>query len=161
MTKEEILRQLYGYDSFRPGQEELIEKIILNRSRGKTHHIIINAEGIGHSTSMAKRIEAATGIETRATILGHMQRGGSPSCRDRFYGSLMGAYAVDLLLRGETKRIVGIKSGEIVDFDINEGLSMKKQISKEQFEIAQTLSYSYGNFNLGAAGTINPLKHKF
>ena len=90
-----------------------------------------------------------------------MQRGGSPSCRDRFYGSLMGAYAVDLLLRGETKRIVGIKSGEIVDFDINEGLSMKKQISKEQFEIAQTLSYSYGNFNLGAAGTINPLKHKF
>ena len=73
----------------------------------------------------------------------------------------MGAYAVDLLLRGETKRIVGIKSGEIVDFDINEGLSMKKQISKEQFEIAQTLSYSYGNFNLGAAGTINPLKHKF
>ena len=110
---------------------------------------------------MAKRIEAATGIETRATILGHMQRGGSPSCRDRFYGSLMGAYAVDLLLRGETKRIVGIKSGEIVDFEINEGLSMKKQISKEQFEIAQTLSYSYGNFNLGAAGTINPLKHKF
>ena len=151
-----LLPEYYDFD-----EQKLIEKIILNRSRGKTHHIIINAEGIGHSTSMAKRIEAATGIETRATILGHMQRGGSPSCRDRFYGSLMGAYAVDLLLRGETKRIVGIKSGEIVDFDINEGLSMKKQISKEQFEIAQTLSYSYGNFNLGAAGTINPLKHKF
>ena len=151
-----MLSEYYDFD-----EKKLIEKIILNRSRGKTHHIIINAEGIGHSTSMAKRIEAATGIETRATILGHMQRGGSPSCRDRFYGSLMGAYAVDLLLRGETKRIVGIKSGEIVDFEINEGLSMKKQISKEQFEIAQTLSYSYGNFNLGAAGTINPLKHKF
>ena len=151
-----LLPEYYDFD-----EQKLIEKIILNRSRGKTHHIIINAEGIGHSTSMAKRIEAATGIETRATILGHMQRGGSPSCRDRFYGSLMGAYAVDLLLRGETKRIVGIKSGEIVDFDINEGLSMKNQISKEQFEIAQTLSYSYGNFNLGAAGTINPLKHKF
>lgn len=151
-----LLPEYYDYD-----EQKLIDKIILNRSRGKTHHIIINAEGIGHSTSMAKRIEAATGIETRATILGHMQRGGSPSCRDRFYGSLMGAYAVDLLLRGETKRIVGIKSGEIVDFDINEGLSMQKQISREQYEIAQTLSYSYGNFNLGAAGTINPLKSKF
>ena len=151
-----LLPEYYDYD-----EQKLIDKIILNRSRGKTHHIIINAEGIGHSASMAKRIEAATGIETRATILGHMQRGGSPSCRDRFFASLMGAYAVDLLRRGETKRIVGIKSGEIVDFDINEGLAMQKQVSREQYEIAQTLSYSYGDFNLGAAGTINPLKSKF
>ena len=151
-----LLPEYYDYD-----EQKLIDKIILNRSRGKTHHIIINAEGIGHSASMAKRIEAATGIETRATILGHMQRGGSPSCRDRFFASLMGAYAVDLLQRGETKRIVGIKSGEIVDFDINEGLAMQKQVSREQYEIAKTLSYSYGDFNLGAAGTINPLKSKF
>ena len=151
-----LLPEYYDYD-----EQKLIDKIILNRSRGKTHHIIINAEGIGHSASMAKRIEAATGIETRATILGHMQRGGSPSCRDRFFASLMGAYAVDLLQRGETKRIVGIKSGEIVDVDINEGLAMQKQVSREQYEIAKTLSYSYGDFNLGAAGTINPLKSKF
>ncbi len=151
-----LLPEYYDYD-----EQKLIDKIILNRSRGKTHHIIINAEGIGHSASMAKRIEAATGIETRATILGHMQRGGSPSCQDRFYGSLMGAYAVDLLLRGETKRIVGIKSGEIVDFDINEGLSMQKQVSRAQYDIAQTLSYSYGSFHLGASGATNPLKKKF
>ena len=69
--------------------------------KAKKHHIIVNAEGIGHSTSMARRIEAATGIETRATILGHMQRGGSPTCKDRVYASIMGAYAVDLLLEAK------------------------------------------------------------
>lgn len=148
-----LLPEYYDYD-----EQKLIDKIILNRSRGKTHHIIINAEGIGHSASMARRIEAATGIETRATILGHMQRGGSPTCKDRFYASLMGAYAVDLLLAGQTKRIVGVKSGAIVNFDINEGLAMQKEISQEQYEIAKTLSYSYGNFHLGAAGNVNPLK---
>ena len=148
-----LLPEYYDYD-----EQKLIDKIILNRSRGKTHHIIINAEGIGHSASMAKRLEAATGIETRATILGNMQRGGSPTCNDRFYASLMGAYAVDLLLAGQTKRIVGVKSGQIVDFDINEGLAMQKEISNEQYEIAKTLSYSFGNFRLGAAGNVNPLK---
>ena len=148
-----LLPEHYDYD-----EQKLIDRIILNRSRGKTHHIIINAEGIGHSASMARRIEAATGIETRATILGHMQRGGSPTCKDRFYASLMGAYAVDLLLAGQTKRIVGVKSDKIVDFDINEGLAMQKEISQEQYEIAKTLSYSYGNFHLGAAGNVNPLK---
>ncbi|HCT90682.1 MAG TPA: 6-phosphofructokinase [Lachnospiraceae bacterium] len=148
-----LLPENYDYD-----EQKLIDRIILNRSRGKTHHIIINAEGIGHSASMAKRIEAATGIETRATILGHMQRGGSPTCKDRFYASLMGAYAVDLLLAGQTKRIVGVKSDNIVDFDINEGLAMQKEISEEQYEIAKTLSYSYGNFHLGAAGNVNPLR---
>ena len=72
-------------------EQMLINRIIDNRKRGKRHHIIINAEGIGHSASMAKRIEAATGIETRATILGYMQRGGAPTCKDRVYASIMGA----------------------------------------------------------------------
>ena len=76
----------------------MIDHIIANRRRGKKHHIIINAEGVGHSTSMAKRIEAATGIETRATILGHLQRGGSPTAKDRVMASVMGAYAVDALI---------------------------------------------------------------
>ena len=105
--------------------------------------IIINAEGIGHSQAMAKRIEAATGIETRATILGHMQRGGSPTCKDRVYASIMGAYAVDLLIAGKNKRIVGYKNGEYVDFDINEALAMQKTIPEYQFEIAKALSYNY------------------
>ena len=104
------------------------------------NHIIINAEGIGHSSSMAKRIEAATGIETRATILGHMQRGGRPTCKDRVYASIMGAYAVDLLCKGATNRVVAYRGGEFVDFDIDEALAMKKDISEYQFEVCKNLS---------------------
>ncbi|HBE87128.1 MAG TPA: 6-phosphofructokinase, partial [Lachnoclostridium sp.] len=99
-------------------EQALINRIIENRKRGKKHHIIINAEGIGHSSSMAKRIEAATGIETRATILGHMQRGGAPTCKDRVYASIMGARAVELLCEGKSNRVVGYKHGEFQDFDI-------------------------------------------
>ena len=90
-------------------EQMLINRIIDNRKRGKKHHIIINAEGIGHSSSMAKRIEAATGIETRATILGHMQRGGTPTCKDRMYASIMGSKAVDLLAEGKSNRVVAYK----------------------------------------------------
>lgn len=133
-----LLPENYDYD-----EQKIIENIIENRRKGKKHHIIINAEGIGHSTSMARRIEAATGIETRATILGHMQRGGSPTCKDRVYASIMGAYAVDLLLEGKTKRVVGYRNGEYVDFDINEALAMTKSIPEYQYEIARALSYNY------------------
>ena len=121
-------------------EQEIINNIIRNRKRGKTHHIIINAEGIGHSTSMARRIEAATGMETRATILGYMQRGGSPTCRDRYYASIMGAYAADLLAEGKTNRVVSYKHGEFVDFDIDEALAMQKEISEYQYEVARILS---------------------
>ena len=103
-------------------------------------YIIINAEGIGHSINMAKRIEAATGIETRATILGHMQRGGSPTCKDRVYASIMGAMAVDLLCQGKTNRVVGYKNGQYVDFDIEEALAMKKEIPQYQYDVAKTLA---------------------
>ena len=133
-----LLPEKYDYD-----EQKIINNIIENRKRGKKHHIIINAEGIGHSSSMAKRIEAATGIETRATILGHMQRGGSPTCKDRVYASIMGAYAVDLLLEGKKKRVVGYKNGEYVDFDINEALAMHKDISEYQYEVAKSLSANY------------------
>ena len=133
-----LLPEKYDYD-----EQKIINNIIENRKKGKKHHIIINAEGIGHSEAMAKRIEAATGIETRATILGHMQRGGSPTCRDRVCASVMGAYAVDLLIAGKTKRVVGVKNGEYVDFDINEALSMQKTIPEYQYEIARALSYNY------------------
>ena len=124
-------------------EEKIIEKIIENKKKGKKHYIIVNAEGVGHSSSMAKRIEEATGIETRATILGHMQRGGSPSCKDRVYASIMGAKAVDVLLEGKTKRVIGYKNGEYVDFDINEALAMKKTIPDYQFEISYSLSHNY------------------
>ena len=120
-------------------EQMLINRIINNRKRGKRHHIIINAEGIGHSASMAKRIEAATGIETRATILGYMQRGGAPTCKDRVYASIMGAKAVELLEKGKTNRVVAYKHGEFLDFDIQEALNMKKDIPEDQYEISKLL----------------------
>lgn len=120
-------------------EQELINKILESRKAGKKHHIIINAEGIGHSASMAKRIEAATGIETRATIIGHIQRGGNPTCKDRMYASIMGAKAVELLCEGKTKRVVGYLNGDFVDFDINEALAMKKDIPEYQYEISKML----------------------
>lgn len=121
-------------------EQAIINRIIENRKLGKKHNIIINAEGIGHSSSMARRIEAATGIETRATILGHMQRGGAPTCKDRVYASIMGAKAVDLLFAGNSNRIVAYKHGEYVDYDIQEALNMKKDIPEDQYMICRMLS---------------------
>lgn len=130
-----LLPEKYDYN-----EQNIINNIITNRKHGKTHHIIINAEGIGHSTSMARRIEAATGIETRATILGYMQRGGSPTAKDRYYASIMGAYAVDIMLEGKTNRVVGYQHGEFIDFDIEEALQMQKGINEYQFEVSHLLS---------------------
>ena len=129
-----LLPENYDYN-----EQEIINNIIRNRKKGKKHHLIINAEGIGHSTSMARRIEAATGIETRATILGHMQRGGNPTCKDRYYASMMGACAVDALIAGKSNRVVAYRNGEFTDFDIEEALNMKKSIDPYQYEIAKLL----------------------
>lgn len=120
-------------------EQKLIDNILKNRAKGKTHHLIINAEGIGHSYGMAKRIEAATGIETRATILGYMQRGGSPTATDRFNASMMGAYAVELLANGKTNRVVCMKDGQFCDYDIQEGLTMHKEIPDRDVVIAKIL----------------------
>ena len=130
-----LLPEKYDYD-----EQKLVNNIIEKRKHGKKHHIIVNAEGIGHSASMAKRIEAATGIETRATILGHMQRGGSPTAKDRVYASTMGALAVDLLCEGKTNRVVGYRHGAFVDFDIDEALAMKNEIPEYEYQIAKNLS---------------------
>lgn len=130
-----LLPELYDYD-----EQVLINNIINNRKRGKKHHIIINAEGIGHSTSMARRIEAATGVETRATILGHMQRGGSPTCRDRVYASVMGAYAADLLAEGKTNRVVAYRDGKYVNYDIDEALAMQKSLPEYVVRVAKAMT---------------------
>ena len=121
-------------------EEELIQDIMECKRRGKKNYIIINAEGIGDTMNMAKRLEEATGIETRATIIGHMQRGGSPTCNDRVYASTMGAMAVELLVQGKYNRVVGYTNGKFVDYDINEALSMKKSISDFQYEISKMLA---------------------
>ncbi|MDE5718719.1 MAG: 6-phosphofructokinase [Lachnospiraceae bacterium] len=129
-----LLPEKYDYN-----EQQIINNIIASRKKGKTHHLIINAEGIGHSTSMARRIEAATGIETRATILGYMQRGGSPTCKDRYYASIMGCYAADILCEGKTNRVVGYQHGEFLDFDIEEALSMEKGIPDYPYEMSKVL----------------------
>ena len=79
-------------------------------------------------------------METRATILGYMQRGGNPTCKDRFYASIMGAYAADILCAGKTNRVVGYQHGEFMDFDIEEALAMKKEINEFQYEVSRALS---------------------
>ncbi|MCR4691522.1 MAG: 6-phosphofructokinase [Lachnospiraceae bacterium] len=130
-----LLPEKYDYN-----EQAIINNIIDNRKKGKTHHIIINAEGIGHSTSMARRIEAATGIETRATILGYMQRGGNPTCKDRFYASIMGAMAADIICEGKTNRVIGHRGGKFLDFDIDEALAMQKEIDEYEYEVSRLLS---------------------
>ena len=137
-AEDVLIPEKYDYD-----EQKLINNIIESRKMGKKHHIIINAEGIGHSQAMATRIEAATGIETRATILGHMQRGGSPTCKDRVYASMMGALAVDLLVAGKRSRVVGYRHGEFVDFDINEALAMQKNVDSYMWEVCNSLSHNY------------------
>ena len=120
-------------------EQDLINNIMANRRKGKKHHVIINAEGIGDSNRLAKRLEAATGIETRATILGHIQRGGVPTAKDRVYASTMGAYAVDLLCAGANSRVVAYKAGQFTNFDIDEALAMNKTIDEYQFLISQMM----------------------
>ena len=134
-AEDVLIPELYDYD-----EQKIINNIIENRKKGKKHHIIINAEGIGHSTSMAKRIEAATGMETRATILGYMQRGGSPTCQDRVYATMMGALAVDLLCEGKSNRVVGYRNGEFKDFDINEALGMNKGVDPFMVDVSKAMA---------------------
>ena len=130
-----LLPENYHYD-----EQLLVDHIIASRKVGKTHHIIINAEGVGHSISMARRIEAATGIETRATILGHLQRGGNPTAKDRMYASLMGAYAVKALVAGKSNRVVAYKHGDVTDFDIDEALKMTKDLNPFHLEVARMMA---------------------
>ena len=118
-----LTTELYKYE-----EQKLINDIQTKRKSGRKHYIIINAEGIGDSEGMAKRIEYATGMPTTATILGYLQRGGSPTCKDRVYASAFGAKAVDILLKGGENRVVAFKNGAFVDFDMEEALAMKKTL---------------------------------
>ena len=126
-------------EKFDNDYEKLIEQIKENREAGMTHQVVVNAEGVGHSNSLAKRIEEETGVETRATILGHLQRGGSPTARDRVYASVMGAYAVDIIDQGKKNRLVGYKDGHVYDVDIEEAFQLTKSIDDYQYEVAGIL----------------------
>ena len=128
-----------------PEVEYDIERDVIARIRefqktGKKHFIVIVAEGVGGTAEIAKKIEAETGVESRATILGHVQRGGSPTARDRIMASQMGSRAVDLLTQGIGNRVVGIRDNKIVDFDIFEALKMTKTINMKDYELAHEIS---------------------
>jgi 6-phosphofructokinase 1 len=110
------------------------------RNRGKKHYLVVIAEGVGGAVEIAEYIEKKTDVKTRATILGHIQRGGSPTVYDRVTASRMGAHAVKLLKDGHKDRVVSMQQGLITDFDINEALLMKKTIDKEMIEINKILA---------------------
>ena len=121
-------------------KKDVIDVLLKNRETGKKHFIMVVAEGSGGIDGIVKEIEAQTGIETRGTVLGHVQRGGSPTLRDRVVASRMGYRAVELLEEGQSNRVVVMKDNHIVDYDISEALAMKKQFNTKLFNIAHEIS---------------------
>jgi 6-phosphofructokinase 1 len=123
-------------------QRDIVEKINFARSieNGKTHFIVMISEGHGNAAEIAKRIQEETGVESRECILGHVQRGGAPTLRDRVLATRMGNHAVELLSQGIGNRVVGIRGDVIVDYDILEGLNMKKTFDHDLYEISKIVS---------------------
>ncbi|MEH6942398.1 6-phosphofructokinase [Bacillus sp. JJ722] len=119
---------------------EIVQKLQRGHERGKKHSIIIVAEGVGSGVEIGKQIEEMTSLDTRVTVLGHVQRGGSPSAVDRVLASRLGAYAVELLLEGKGGRAVGIEKNQLVDYDIIEALSKKHVIDLNMYKLSQELS---------------------
>lgn len=121
-------------------KRDILDRIAATSRTGKKHFIIIVAEGVGHVVDLAAHIQDETGIESRATILGHVQRGGSPTVRDRVLASEMGYHAVELLLNGQTNKVVTIQSDKITNLDIEEALHMKKPFNRRLYDIAHKIS---------------------
>lgn len=120
--------------------KDIIKPIIEGRNRGKKHYIVIVAEGVGGALDVAKEIEKITGIESRATILGHIQRGGSPTVYDRVMAGKMGAKAVELLKDGIGNRVIALRDNRVVDIEINEALDMTKEIEDDLIKLSRILS---------------------
>ncbi len=133
---EVVLVPEFEYDF----ERDVVDVIKKGKNRGKTHCIVIVAEGVGKVQELTKRIEEATGVQSRATILGHIQRGGSPTAKDRVTASLMGAKCVELLLDGKENRVVCMQHGEIIDMGIEEALKMEKHLSPELMGLIRKLS---------------------
>ncbi len=120
--------------------EEVVERLVQGNKRGKKHSIIIVAEGVGSAVEIGKKIKEATEFDTRITVLGHIQRGGSPTASDRVLASRLGAYAVDLLLQNKSGRAVGIVNNKIVDYEISDAFKKGQSIDKDLFELSKILS---------------------
>ena len=121
-------------------QKDIVDRMNYTKSLGKHHFIVMVAEGIGDVEQLARDIETHTGVETRATVLGHVQRGGRPSARDRILASQMGYYAAHLLMEGKTERVVAINNNTLMDYDIDEALAMKKPFKNQLFRMAEEIS---------------------
>ncbi|KGP90831.1 6-phosphofructokinase [Pontibacillus chungwhensis BH030062] len=120
--------------------EDIVERLKRGHERGKKHSIILVAEGVGSGFDYGQRIKDATDLETRVTVLGHTQRGGSPTAYDRVLASRLGAKAVDLLIEGKAGRMVGIQNNKLVDHDIIEALNTKHELDLEMYKLSQELS---------------------
>ncbi len=121
-------------------QKDIVDRMNYTKSLGKHHFIVMVAEGIGDVDELAKDIEKATGVETRATVLGHVQRGGRPSARDRILASQMGYYAAHLLMEGKTERVVAVNNNTLMDYDIDEALAIKKPFKSKMFRMAEEIN---------------------
>ena len=121
-------------------QRDVVEKIRVGRINKRSHFIIIQAEGVGNSIDITNRIIEETGIDTRLTILGHIQRGGAPTARDRVMASCFGEYAVHTLMSGKTNRVVCSIDNDIRDIDINEALEMKKDLPESMYTTSKIMS---------------------
>ena len=120
-------------------QRDVVEPIRAARLAGRTHFMVIVAEGVGSSYEVAAQIKEYTGLDPRVTVLGHVQRGGSPSARDRMEATYMGYNAVELLAQGKTNRVVAMQKGAYVDYDINDALAMKKGIDERVYTVLRAL----------------------
>ncbi len=132
---EEIIVPETDYDI-----DNICRKIIASTNRGKTQSIILVAEGVGSADNICKQIQEKTGLESRTTVLGHIQRGGSPTAKDRILASEFGAHAVQCLIDGKSSRVVGIRDNKVIDLDIDEALSMKSKFNEQMYELTKILS---------------------
>ncbi|MCL2699880.1 MAG: ATP-dependent 6-phosphofructokinase, partial [Defluviitaleaceae bacterium] len=134
-AEDVLLPEFHEFDS-----DAIIEQIVKNRASGKTHNLIIVAEGVGKTVELAKKIERVTGIETRPTILGYLQRGGSPTAVDRMHASVMGYTAVEVLLNGEQNKVIVYKDGKYSGMDIEEALAVTRAYDSKLYDIMKTLA---------------------
>ncbi len=120
--------------------EDICERLMRGYRRGKLQSIIVVAEGAANALEMGQRIKERTGFDTKVTILGHLQRGGSPTAADRIMASRLGARAVELLMAGEKRKMVGIKAGQMVALDIEDALTQTRTIDLDMYNLAGVLS---------------------
>lgn len=121
--------------------DDVVENVKKIRESGKDHFIVIVSEGYGNPVEIATQIQEKTGIDSRATILGHVQRGGNPTLKDRVNATRMGYYAVKLLEEGKTNRVVALQQGNLVDYDIQEALKMKKPLDMDLYNMMMEISF--------------------